>query len=120
MRPVTPTVMQDFGVTMTTDTTLDITIQTLLSGSCQNLGKAMDVGIGSRCFHGYDGACVGIATVLDWSRHGDGLLVWTGPLRSLTQEEHALLAQGVARIGWEWRGGAYIPYDRRKIRVPVA
>lgn len=91
---------------LNTEAPLDITIQSLISGTHVNLGKRMDLREGEDlAFWLYNEICIGVADILLVTpRDKKTLQVWTGPMRALTPAERAFASdfRGPAR------GGAYM------------
>ena len=91
---------------LTQDAPLDLTIQTLLSGTHLNLGKRMTLVPGeSKAFLFYDNVCVGVSDILHHSARGTRTAqIWIGPLRALGPEERREAGDTPRPIA---RGGQY-------------
>lgn len=98
------------GYALTQDAPIDVTIQTLRSGTHLNLGKNLAIVPGrDMAFLLYDGGCVGIAEILHMKpRTARTSQIWTGPMRALYPIERVMIETKDEEWCRNARGGRYV------------
>lgn len=97
---------RDLAYRLNSEAPLDLTVQTLMSGTHINIGKRMDLVPGrSLVFWFYGQQCVGVSDLLLYAnREKRTAQLWTGPLRAMNIDERMRTLGAKAPN----RGGEYL------------